>query len=387
MEKTTSITSYLFLFGALLFTNLLLAQLQITDSITAAPVPYARIRLAGSNEGTITDYDGYFDPYAVFKANDSILISCIGYETKGYRLKNNTSSNRITLLPVSQQLEEVTIQQKKGKFVRKVLGITKDPKTMFFDHNITANNGTIRAFYIPNEYSIPGILKNVQVYITDKGYPDAHFRVHIYNVSPLEIKPDTELTTSNRIASGTTGNEWLQIDLSSERIVIPENGCFVGIEWFDHPKSHSFSDTMKVRGVTYSNGQTKDTLYAIISSGNGVALGSRDETYKIAKNKLWYKTDATDKWINWCAQVTDESKFYIADTLGNGNIFIRNENNTYFSVPCIHIEMTLPKEKVDLKLEDPPKRKLNQFEKVKENNFLYPQSSVTELFNSLIKAL
>jgi hypothetical protein len=143
---------------------------------------------------------------------------------------------------------------------------------------------------------------------------------------------------------------------------------------------------MKVRGVTYSNGQTKDTLYAIISSGNGVALGSRDETYKIAKNKLWYKTDATDKWINWCAQVTDESKFYIADTLGNGNIFIRNENNTYFSVPCIHIEMTLPKEKVDLKLEDPPKRKLNQFEKVKENNFLYPQSSVTELFNSLIKA-
>lgn len=372
---------------SLLFFFKVNSQIQIVDSLTFLPIPYTYIKAVGKNEGVISDYNGYFKLDSVFNLYDSLKISCIGYEPKIVPMSSVVHSDMITLNPEALQFEEVIVTKKKGRYRLRELGITKKPKTKFFDYSVTARNGTIRAVYIPNEHSYPGVLKYVNLYVTDNGFPDAHFRIHIYGVSNLAIKPGEELTSSNIISSGTTGNEWIKIDMTNERILVPENGCFVGVEWFDHPQSTYFQDTLKNEVVTLVEGEFRDTTHTYIRSGNGIVLGSRSQTYKFAKNKLWYKTHLSGKWINWCTSTTDESSFNIPDTLLNGHTILLNENNTFFKVPCVNAEVSFRKEKIDLKYDDPKKRKLNRLERVREDNFIYPQSSIIELFSSLIKAV
>ena len=57
------------------------------------------------------------------------------------------------------------------------------------------------------------------------------------------------------------------------------------------------------------------------------------------------------------------------------------------SVPCINVDVKYIKQKNTSEFDDAKKRKLNRIEKVKEDNFMYPQSTVEELFSSLIKAI
>lgn len=363
------------------------SQVQVIDSLTNNPIPYVRLQVVGTDQGILSDYNGYIHIDSTFNQEDSIVLSCIGYEPKQLTIHKLLAHHNISLSPTVLEFNDVIVSEKKGKFKLVNLGINKKPKTKFFDYSVTAQNGTIRAVYIPNEYSISGVLKTVNLYVTENGFPDAHFRIHVYGVSSLAIKPDQELTTSNIISSGTNGNEWISLDLTNERIIIPENGCFIGVEWFDHPKSIHFQDTLKNKGVTMVDGKLRDTTYTHIRSGNGIVLGSRSESYKFAKNKLWYKTHPSEEWINWCTSTTDESNFNIPDTLPNGYTFIRDENNTFYKVPCINAVVSFPKEKVDLKYNDPKNWKLNRLERVKKDDFTYPQASVSELFNSLIKAV
>src|SRR5690606_14079105 len=155
----------------------------------------------------------------------------------------------------------------------------------------------------------------------------------------------------------------------------------------DSPKSQPFLDSLKIDGVTWDNGEFKDTTFTHIRKGNVMVLGSVSQTYKETKNKLWYKKYLSDDWINWCTSTADESKFYVLDTLPSGHITAFTENNIYYKVPCIYVTVSFPKEKISVDYEPPKKRKVNRLERVKENDFEYPQSSVEELFHSLVKAV
>lgn len=374
------------LFFCLISCNFVFSQVTVLDKITAEPIPYVHVRLIGVNYGIISDFEGQFNTDSLSTQGDSILVSCLGYESLSTSIGNLKPNNQILLDPISQEIEEVTVARSAGKFKRITLGITKKPKSIGNDATTTSTNGTIRTTHIPNEHSSEGILKSAAVYITDDGFPDAHFRLHIYSVSELEIRPGKELTRTNIIASGTAGNEWIEIDLRDQRIMIPENGCFVGIEWFDSPSAHYFQDTLRNIGVTLVDGKQRDTTYTHIRRGNGIVLGSRSEPYKFAKNKLWYKTPSSDDWVNWCTSAIREDEFNIPDTLPSGHVITRNEENVHFLTPCINIEVSFPKEKIKSALEPPKNRKVNKLERVKEDNFNFPQASVSELLESLIKA-
>lgn len=304
---------------------------------------------------------------------DSIIFECIGYESKVFSGKDLISKKIIELNPKTKELETVDIQSQKGKYISKKLGVTKKASNGLLN-DFSGRNDYERAVWIPNNQSIAGFLKNVNIFILDQGYPDAPFRIHIYDCS-LDKKPGKELTQSNIIASGIKGNEWISVDLINERIFISENGCFVGIEWFDSPLSNLYSDTIIIKGVN-----TEDTEF--IKAGNGVVIGAVSEQYKFSKNKIWGKKD--NIWLSQA--MADESKFNIPDTFKNGVTHILNENNLYFIIPCINIEVSFNKQKIKHDFEQAKKRKINRLEKVKENTFQYPQSTIKELFNSLITA-
>lgn len=281
----------------------------------------------------------------------------------------------VDLDPVAKNLEEVNIAASQKYYSDKKLGVTKKNALVGLD-NYTGKTGEEKAVWIPNPYSVSGFLKRVHIYLTDTGFPDAAVRIHIYECSTLEKKPGRELMQSNHIVSGTSGNEWVSVDISQDRIQVGENGCFIGIEWFDSPKAKNYSDTIVLKGVN-----KQDVLH--VQSGNGAVLGSVSEPYRLSKNKVWYR-NKFNEWICW--SLTDESRFNQKDTISNNNILLLNENNLYYQIPSIYIDVSFNKKKLPPAFDAPKKQSLNKIERVKEDTFKYPQATVRELFHSLINA-
>lgn len=357
-------------------------QNQVIDSESKLPISYAHLKLLNQSKGVISDFNGFFVLDSTFRKLDSLIISCIGYNKQTLLVRNILEKKVVELSPTTQHIPEVHVSAKKTKSQFRNLGMTKKPKKSNFpDYAGTALNGEEKAVWIPNEYSIPGDLKNIRVFVSDLGYPDAHFRIHVYDCEEFETKPGNELTTSNLIASASKGNEWVLVDVSSEHIQIGENGCFIGIEWFDSPQSIFHLDTVYHKAVTWDGERNKDTVYSRIRGGNGAVLGARNQKYRFSKNKPWYKTNDGWKKFN-----LSDSILYTQDTLPDGSTYLRTPDNCYQAVLCINIDVAFPKNKVDLVYEKPKKRKLNKLENVKENPFNYPQKSIQELVSSLIKA-
>jgi hypothetical protein len=362
-----------------------ISQNQIIDAESKEPVSYAHIKSINKLKGVISDYNGFFVLDSSFRELDSIVISCIGYDQELFLVRDIIEKKVVELNPSTQNLSEVIVTAKKNKYQLKNLGITKKiKKTRFPDHVGTGKNGEEKAVWIPNDYSIPGYLKNINIYVSDLGYPDAYFRIHVYACNEFETKPDKELTRSNIIASATKGNEWVTIDMSVEHIQIGENGCFIGIEWFDSPKSKFHQDTIFNNGSTWDENKNKykDTIYSRIRKGNGAVLGAIYQKYRYSKNKLWYKVD--ENWQNR----GDFAKPFIntTDTLPDGSTSRKTPDNVVQGIMCINIDVSFPKNKIDLTYKEPKKRKLNKLEKVKQDLFKYPQNNINELFASLIKA-
>jgi hypothetical protein len=361
------------------------SQIQVVDSLSSEPVPFTHIRIVKNNKNVISNHNGYFFLDSLRFNNDSLIISSIGFETKKIAVKNLHSSSKIPLIPKQQQLEEVDVVQKKGKYKLKKLGVTKKPRKLFPQYGITSQNGTIQAVHIPNNYSAPGVLKYVNVYITDNGYPDAYFRIHVYDVSLIEIKPDKELTSSNIVKSGTKGNEWVRFDLIDERITIGENGCFIGIEWFENTDSKRYQDTLIYKTTVINGDYHNDTLVTEVKSGNGLVLGARYELYQNAEHKIWYKLPFEGEWLKWGVY---QAKYQheLHDSLIPYFMQQADKPNHSFLVPCINIIASFPKGKAELNYIEPQNQKINQFESIDEDISMYPQSSVVELFNSLSAA-
>ena|GEM_PF-1232781 len=374
------------LFVFLTFHGYQFAQIQVIDSLSSEPVPFTHIRAVKNNKYVISNHEGYFFLDSLRFNNDSLIISSIGFETKKIAVKNLHSSSKIQLIPKQQQLDEVVVVQKKGKYKMKKLGVTKKPRKLLPEYGMTSQNGTIQAVYIPNNYSAPGVLKYVNVYITDHGYPNAYFRIHVYDVSLIEIKPGKELTSSNIVKSGTEGNEWVRFNLIDERILIGENGCFVGVEWFENTNSKSYQDTLIYKATVNNGDSHKDTLYTAIKRGDGVVLGTIDEPYQNAKHKIWYKLPFAGEWLRWDVYMA-KYQLELHDSLIPYFIqYVEDQPDHSFKVPCIHITASFPKGTTELNDIEPENQLLNEFESIEEDIAKYPQSSVVELFNSLIAA-
>ena len=361
------------------------SQCKVINSETKEPIAFAQIKALGQSTGKLANSKGEFELDSDLQGADSLLISCIGYERKHMPTASLNPQSIIELAPKTEKLYTVSVSAKKIKTTNKTLGITTRSRSKYA-HISTDHNGAERATWMPNKYSIPGYLKSINIFITDKGYPDAPFRVHVYACSNMETRPVEELTKTNIIASSKEGNEWVTIDMTDQYIRIPENGCFIGIEWFDSPQSVYFEDTLRMKGRSYDHGSWSDTTYAFVRAGNGMAIGTVSERYINAKNRIWSRNFYSQTADDWSNYKIDESKFGAPDTLDNGYVITVEAKNYYISIPSINIDVAFPKSKIKPEFDKPKNRQLNKLEKVKEDRIKYPQSSVKELFASCQKA-
>jgi hypothetical protein len=365
------------------YSNHFYGQNQVIDYGSKVSIAYARVKLLHQPKGLITSFDGEFKLDSSYRKSDTLLVSCIGYNSLKIEVSLLANNPIVLLSKSSNQLDELLINTQKIKYKKHKIGVVKKPKTQFSDYSVTGDNGYERATLIPNTYSLSGSIQSVNVYITNVGFPNAHFRLHVYECSPYDVTPGRELTVSNIISSAKSGNEWVNIDISNENINLPISGCFVGIEWFDSPDSKYYRDTIYTKGVSYRSGNSVDTIYSAIRKGNGAVLGSIGEKYKYAKNKTWLRSYLDTTWVNRSEQFDYESNFNIPDTIHNGYIRLPNENNTYTRLPCLNLEVLFEKNKIKPTLKAPKKRKLNKIDKVFLDTYKYPQSSLSQLFLSL----
>ncbi len=64
------------------------------------PIPFANIRIAGTNRGTHAGFYGFFS--FVAHKGDSILFSYVGYRTSIYHISDTLSSDRYSLIQMMQ---------------------------------------------------------------------------------------------------------------------------------------------------------------------------------------------------------------------------------------------------------------------------------------------
>ncbi|MEI7491693.1 MAG: carboxypeptidase-like regulatory domain-containing protein [Bacteroidota bacterium] len=85
----------------------------VFDVKTREPVPYATIRLLGKESGMIANEDGrYYLPASVFLKTDTILVTCVGYNSRKIPVRVLKDSANIGLNPMVYNLKEISIVAK-----------------------------------------------------------------------------------------------------------------------------------------------------------------------------------------------------------------------------------------------------------------------------------
>lgn len=80
----------------------------------------------------------------------------------------------------------------------------------------------------------PASLKKVKVYISSRGEPSTQFSIKIYEDDNGNY-PGSQLNTKDIYGKAQTGNEWIEIDVSSQQLTILEGDFFVSMYWLKAP--------------------------------------------------------------------------------------------------------------------------------------------------------
>ncbi len=126
---------------------------KLLDSTTQKPIPFANISF-GKNSGVITNSNGEFQIHfkRKLKKTDSLIISCMGYESKSIAAEKFTDS-LLLLKPQSIELDEVLISNKNYS-VEEIIEKTYNNLTKNYDFNFNKSKLFFR------ESNFNNIIKN-----------------------------------------------------------------------------------------------------------------------------------------------------------------------------------------------------------------------------------
>ncbi|MDH6341923.1 hypothetical protein M2480_000586 [Parabacteroides sp. PFB2-12] len=219
-KRTTLVLVFILIFSTLYGQN------RITGSILNAennlPIEYANIGIVGKNIGTVSDMNGQFDfSVETQYLNDSLLFSCVGYESYSMRISHMKENDTIHLKEKPFLLNEVVVTPR--KFKEKVFGITakKGIGVTGFENN---NLGYECGLLMKNKKRAE--LRSVNVNISSCAYDTIFYRLNIYEVKEknnfenILVEPIYVIASKEDILNGS-----LKIDLTGYNVVV--NGNFL----------------------------------------------------------------------------------------------------------------------------------------------------------------
>ncbi|MCM8569498.1 TonB-dependent receptor [Gramella jeungdoensis] len=286
----------LLLLAMLLASATIFAQGTITgtviDSETNGPLPGANVTVVGTNNGTMTDFDGKFS-LQVDAATGTIEISFVGYERKPvkFSIQNGTADlGEIILSPDADALDEIVIT---------TFSLAIDRKTPVAVSTIKTEEIELRL----SNKEFPEILKTTPGIYAHKqggGFGDAELRLRgfdsenvavMINGVPVNDMENGRVYWSNWAGlSDVTRTMQVQRGLGASKVAVPSIGGTVNIvtKSTDAAKGGNIFTTtgndgyLKVGG-TVSTGKLENGFAATVSasrtSGNGFVDGTEFTGY------------------------------------------------------------------------------------------------------------
>jgi len=216
---------------------------RIIDQDTKQAIPYVNIGIPNRNLGTVSDKNGNFS-LNVRSLDDTLKISCIGYNLTTIPLRQWTKEQFIALLAHDEQLNEVVIEGKPLK--KKIIGNRTESKfisTPFGYKQLGAEMGV----------KIP--IKNKSTYLEAFNFNvpfnrlsgRAIFRLNIYNIK--EDKPFQNVLKENiliPLEPKQTGK--ITTSLKPYHILLNDD-VIVSLEWVGYD-----GDLKKGEGINFSLG-------------------------------------------------------------------------------------------------------------------------------------
>lgn len=196
------------------------------------PLPYAHLLFQNYAMGTTSNEEGYF-AFSIPDSlrNEKIRVSYVGFYPKIIQVDEIVGKD-VKLFSKKEGLGEVVL-----KPILKDKSFTyhaewRNGYVGFGNLNAGLYPSQIAVYYPrPDKFDDFCYLKEVRVYFfktSEQWSQSSKFRLHIYNVDE-NGKPGEDLL-KNLIVERVAGESSVDVDLLQEKISIPTNGFFIGVE-------------------------------------------------------------------------------------------------------------------------------------------------------------
>ncbi|MDI1254727.1 MAG: carboxypeptidase-like regulatory domain-containing protein [Flavobacterium sp.] len=209
------------------------------------PVPYVNIWVENENNGTTSEKNGSFSINLEDKAK-MLIFSAVGFE----KLKLKASdAEKVILKQAVFELDEVVIKQPTGGQLIEI-GTYKKSDIHFY-YGCWDKPWTIAKFFSNND-SIGATSFIKKITIMSESYKNnATFKVRLFEVND-DGSPGNDLLGENIIVKVKSGKHNNEVDLTPYKIIFPEKGFFVSIE-FLIIENNKYEVKMKgLKGKTYT---------------------------------------------------------------------------------------------------------------------------------------
>ena len=195
------------------------------------PLPYAHLLFQKYAMGTTSNEEGYFTftiPDSL--RNEKVRVSYVGYHSKIIGIEDIVG-REVKMLPKNEGLDEVIVSQ-----ILEDKSFTYRPEWRngsvgFGNLNAGLYPSQIAVYYPkPDKFDEACYLQEISIYFfrtSEQWDLSSKFRLHIYSVE--DGHPGEDLL-KNLIVEREAKKARVDVDLLSEKISIPDDGFFVGVE-------------------------------------------------------------------------------------------------------------------------------------------------------------
>lgn len=208
-------------------------QFRLIDQVSKQPIAYATVGLVQQNTGASTDSEGLLSLKDVVNSADSVIVSCLGYESKRLSLVHLSIQDINTIELESKVYTIQAIEIKPEEFSEKGVTLNEIIKKNYPIGEISGQytQQSARKFELTTEQG-RSLLKSVNFLVKrHSSHQISTFKVRIYAVNPNSGKPGVDLLTNTIIRTVHKNDEVIKVDLSKYSIVVSDPGFFVAFEW------------------------------------------------------------------------------------------------------------------------------------------------------------
>jgi len=241
------------LFGLFIYIPIHAQEFIVVDENTKEPLAYATIIFPQINKGTYADNNGKFIIPTEHEYKDSICIQMVGYDN--FRTTISRLSDTIFLVQAVYTLQEIIVIPK-GKEIKLGDLKKKKKKEIYISYKDTVFIPIIFATYIAGKDYSGCEIKKLH-YRYDHPNPKIRYivRPQLYIVSE-DGKPGNTLLRQSQILE-ITGSGILEVDISDEQILLPNDGVFIGIEVIEEISSEPLDIKDKRNPISLNYVSTK----------------------------------------------------------------------------------------------------------------------------------